>query len=57
MKTDGGALKGDQNGQSVDDRESGLEPKKSEMMDEWVEWVELIKWIQPMTKNKESILM
>lgn len=33
MKTDGGALKNDQNGESVDDQESLPKPKKSEMMD------------------------
>lgn len=33
MKTDGGALKNDQNGESVDDQESLPEPKKWEMMD------------------------
>lgn len=49
MKTDGGALKNDQNGESVDDQESLPKPKKSE-------WAELIKWIRPLTKTKESIL-
>lgn len=32
MKTDGGALKNDQNGESVDDPESLPGPKKSEVM-------------------------
>lgn len=56
MKTDGGALKNDQNGESVDDQESLPEPKESEMMDAGGGVGGAYQTARPLTKTKEPIL-